>query len=286
MVTGAGGQLGRELCLQWGEAAVGWKHDDVDVAAATRVAAELAAVRPDVVVNAAAYTAVDQAESEKDACRRVNVDAVRSLATTCEKLGARLVQISTDYVFGGEHAARRRWRETDATEPHGVYATSKADGERVAADSAENLIVRTCGLYPGDAAMREGGNFVSTMLRLARSHDTLRVVNDQWCTPSYVPHVAAAIRFLCESGAVGIYHVTNRGEATWFDVAEEIMRLAGRTTRVEAISTAEYGAAAPRPSYSVLDTSKYLHTGGPDLPLWRDALAECLSGSERPTTGR
>ncbi len=163
----------------------------------------------------------------------------------------------------------------------GIYAVTKYEGERAAACWAKHLIVRTCGLYarPSHLAAK---NFVKTILRLARTKPKLRVVDDQCCTPSYVPHVARAVLFLVgadgargEGGAPwGIYNATNRGETTWCGMAREIVRLAGLDVPVEPITTAEFAAPAPRPAYSVLDTAAYHRLGGPAMPDWKQALAE------------
>jgi dTDP-4-dehydrorhamnose reductase len=190
-----------------------------------------------------------------------------------------LVQISTDYVFGGDAARRTPYRESDEPSPLGVYGWSKLEGERRAAGWAKHVIVRTCGLY-GPAAPRSGGNFVATMLRLGRQRGRLRVVADQCCTPTYVPHLAGAIRFLLGVGAPGLYHVVNAGATTWHDFAAEIFRQAGLAVSLEPITAAQYGAPAPRPAYSVLDTGKY-HAlpGAPPMPAWQKALAEYLRSS-------
>jgi dTDP-4-dehydrorhamnose reductase len=236
---------------------------------------------------------------------------VRYLVEACRPLGCALVQLSTDYVFGEQSGPPRPYREEDVPSPRGVYATAKLEGERAAAEYPRRLVVRTCGLY---ARPTRGlaGNFVGTILRLARSRTPLRVVGDQHCTPSYVPHVARAILFLLgadgspAAGPVpspvsvgepegdspifaasmpqksgqspaapwGIYHVTNSGATTWYEFACEIVRQAGIEARVEPITSAEYGAAAPRPRYSVLDTTAYHRLGGPPMPDWKSALAE------------
>ncbi|MFZ5830369.1 MAG: dTDP-4-dehydrorhamnose reductase [Planctomycetota bacterium] len=277
LVTGAAGQLGKELCLHLGERALGVDVAEIDLCDSPALRAALADIRPSAVVNCAAYTAVDKAESEPDLCRAVNTGAVAVLAAECRELEVPLVQISTDYVFG-DPGPRRPWRENDPPSPRGAYATTKLEGEQVARRCPRHLIVRTCGLYarPTD---EQAKNFVRTMLRLGSGGKPLKVVDDQHCTPSYVPHVARAIVFLlqaAESGRArwGTYHVTNDGETTWFEFAAEIFRIAKLDVVLERITTAEYGAPAPRPAYSVLSTSNYRALGGPPLPDWRDALTE------------
>ena len=251
----------------------------MDLTDAKSVRAALADLRPDALINTAAYTKVDKAEEEADLCRAINAQGVGHLAEVCRELDCPLVQISTDYVFGGDAARRTPYRESDEPGPQGVYAWSKLEGERRAAEWAKHLIVRTCGLY-GPAAPRSAGNFVATMLRLGRQGKQLRVVADQHCTPTYVPHLARAICFLLDSGAFGLCHVVNAGATTWYDFAAEIFRQAGLAVSLEPISTAQYGAASPRPAYSVLDTGKY-HAlpGAPPMPAWQEALAEHLRSS-------
>ena len=277
LVTGAAGQLGAELCRLLAGEAVGV---DVDVLDLTDRAAVLETVRrltPRAVIHCAAYTQVDQAETDAARCRAVNATAVESLAAACRELDRPLVQLSTDYLFAAGSMGRP-WREDDPPAPKGVYAVTKCEGERAAAAWPKHLIVRTCGLYarPSHLAAR---NFVKTILRLARAQPKLRVVDDQWCTPSYVPHVARAIVYLLGNNGArpapwGIYHVTNRGATTWCRFAREIVRLAGLAVPVEPITTAEFAAPAPRPAYSVLDTTAYHRLGGPAMPDWKEALGE------------
>jgi len=276
VVTGCRGQLGAALCRLWGQETVGLDLPDFDLTDRPRVREVLTAIRPRAVVNAAAYTLVDRAEREPERCRAVNVDGVACLAEVCRRLDCALVQISTDYVFGNDRGRTTPYRETDVPGPLGVYARSKLDGEIAASRWAKHLIVRTCGLY-GRLAERSAGNFVETMLRLAAAGKPLRVVDDQRCSPSYIPHVARALRFLLDIDARGIYHVVNSGDATWYEFACEIFRQAGLKVAIAPITSAEWNAPCPRPFYSVLDTSKYLALPNrPDLPPWQTALAEYL----------
>lgn len=287
VVTGCKGQLGAALCRQWGDESVGLDLPDFDLTDASKVREVLAAIRPRAIINAAAYTLVDRAEQEPERCRAVNVQGVIHLVEVCRRLDCMLVQISTDYVFGQDRGRTTPYRETDPPGPLGVYAQSKLDGELAAAQWPKHLIVRTCGLY-GRLAERSAGNFVETMLRLAAAGKPLRVVDDQRCTPSYVPHVARALRFLLDADARGIYHVVNAGQTTWYEFACEIFRQSGLSVPVARITSAEWNAPCPRPLYSVLDTSKYLALPGrPDLPPWQVALTEYFhereGGTRRPS---
>jgi dTDP-4-dehydrorhamnose reductase len=276
-VTGCGGQLGSELCRQLGADAVGLDLPEFDLTRRDRVVKLLAEIRPSVIINTAAFTRVDKAEEEVELCRAVNAGGVAHLVEACRSLDCTLVQISTDYVFGGDPARRTPYREIDPPSPQGVYARTKLEGERHAGRWPKHFIVRTCGLY-GRGGPRSGGNFVETMLRLGGRRRLVRVVCDQRCTPSYAPHVGRAIRFLLGTDAYGTYHVVNSGETTWHGMAAEIFRQARVEVELEAITTSEYGAAAPRPAYSVLDTAEYhLLPGRPAMPAWQDALAEYLA---------
>ena len=277
-VTGAYGQLGGELCRWLGPDAVALDVDTLDLTDGPAVARTFDTMRPDAVINCAAYTQVDRAEGEPDQCRAVNATAVEHLAAACGRLDCPLVQLSTDYVFGGEPHRTAPFDEDDPPSPRGVYATTKYEGERAARRHAKHLIVRTCGLYarPED---EWAVNFVRTILRLGETRGSIRIVADQHCTPSYVPHVAQAILFLLgvaggRPAPWGIYHVVNGGATTWHELAGEIFRLADVDVAVEPITTAEYAAAAPRPAYSVLGTVKYHAVGGPPMPDWRSALGE------------
>ncbi len=290
-VTGAAGQLGSELCRQLGPEAVPLTHDTLDLTRQSAVLERILGLRPDAVINCAAYTRVDQAESEPQKCRAVNVTAVEYLAGACGEIGCPLVQISTACVFSGADGRTRPYREDDPPSAQGVYAQTKLDAERAVARHVKHLIVRTCGLYAAPTQSL-AGNFVKTILHASRCRKTLRVVSDRHCTPSYVPHVARAVLFLVGRGAVtrsawGTYHVTNRGATTWYGFAQQIVRHAGLEVTLEPITAAAYGAAAPRPAYSVLDTAAYHRLGGPAMPDWQSALAEYFGHREhaRGNTG-
>jgi dTDP-4-dehydrorhamnose reductase len=277
VVVGAQGQLGSELCRQLGSQAVGLDLPAFDLTDRRGVLRILAGAAPPVVINTAAYTRVDDAEQDHVRCREINETGVAHLVEACRQTGSVLIQISTDYVFGGDAARSTPYRETDLPAPQSVYAKTKLAGEDQARRWEKHFIVRTCGLYGGPAP-RSAGNFVSTMLRLAETRQKIRVVRDQRLTPSYVPHVARAILFLRTTEAFGTYHVVNAGQTTWFEFASEIFRVARCQVQLQAVTSADYPAKATRPRYSVLDTSKY-HAlpGGPAMPDWHEALAECLS---------
>ncbi|MGC4002144.1 MAG: NAD(P)-dependent oxidoreductase [Pirellulales bacterium] len=243
------------------------------------ISKEQATARP-TVINCAAYTKVDLAEKEPELCRRINVEAVQVLAQVCRHVGAKLVHIGSDYVFGSSAPRDVPCRETDPIAPQSVYALSKADGDEAALNAPFGLVVRTCGLYDRVSGPRHA-NFPTTMLRLAGERPRLRVVGDQTCTPSYVPDIVTGIVELLRHDAVGLYHLTNAGETTWYDFAVELLRLAESTTPIDRITTAEFNAPAPRPAYSVLDSTKAQSLTGHVMPAWEDALVRYVASLDR-----
>jgi dTDP-4-dehydrorhamnose reductase len=275
-ILGSQGQLGAELCRQLGGESVPLSRDQCDITDFPATRETLLRLSPHAVINAAAYTKVDLAEAHPSKCFRLNADAVANLATICGEMNVPLVQISTDYVFCGAPTRDVPLTEDDSPCPKGVYAQSKLAGELAAATCRNHLIVRTCGLY-GPRNKPNQANFVDTMLRFARERRAVRVVADQRCTPSYVADVAAAMIALINLDAGGVYHVVNEGDATWHEFAVELFRIAGLGIHVEPITTAQFGAAAPRPAYSVLSTAKYVSLTGQPLPHWRASLQKYLA---------
>jgi dTDP-4-dehydrorhamnose reductase len=281
-VLGAGGQLGRDLCPRLEGEVVALPRARVDLTRPGETRAVLTSLGPDVVVNCAAYNFVDSAEAEVEAAFAVNAFAVRELALVCRDLGCVLVHFSTDHVFGLDAGRRTPWTEDSAPGPVSVYGASKLAGEHfVRALCPRHFVVRTCGLFGLFGSGGKGGNFVETMLRLAAQSRPLRVVADQVCTPSYTADVADAAARLVRTDRYGLYHVTSGGACTWHEFAREIFALAGLQVEVQAITSDEYGAAARRPAYSVLDNGGWRRLGLPPLPPWQVALAAYLKERER-----
>lgn len=270
VILGAGGMLGRALALEIPSARA-LQRAQLDV---TNVAAVRAALTPGVthVLNAAAYTSVDEAESDLTHVR-VNQDAVGVLASRCREIGALLVHVSTDYVFSGKGI--RPYREEDAVDPVNSYGRGKLGGERRAFEyGGPVLLVRSSWLFG------EGGpNFVDTILKKAESGaKELRVVHDQVGRPTGTSDLARAIRILVERRAVGLVHFANTGETSWYELASEALRLSGwRDVNVRPVPSAEVPRPARRPVYSVLDTSVYERLVGEKPRPWRDALASYLA---------
>jgi len=281
-VVGAAGQLGTALVQQLGARAIPVTRAMLDITAGDAVRATIARLRPDVVINCAAWTAVDAAERDSAGCHAVNVTAVEHLATACSDHGLRFVQISTDYVFGADRTRARPYREADAPGPLNAYGVSKLAGEEAARTCPDHLVIRTCGLYASspEGPIR-GRNFLDTMRVLATTRPEVRVVADQACTPSYVPHVAVGILGLLTTGAVGTFHVVNEGQTSWYELASELFRRAGIATRVVPIESSDYPSPAERPRYSVLDTTAFAAATRFRLPDWRAGVMDYLG--EPPT---
>jgi dTDP-4-dehydrorhamnose reductase len=244
-------------------------HAELDIRDGARIRELARWFRPEVCFNAAAYTAVDRAESEPDLADEINHLAAQRVAEVCRDLVVRLLHYSTDYVFDG--SATAPIREDAPTAPLGVYGATKLAGEEaVLRSGADAWVVRTAWVYG-----LEGGNFIKTVLRVCRERGAMRVVDDQRGSPTWARDLAAASLALARHGAPhGLYHLTNSGEATWFEVARETVRLAGLDARVEPITTADYPTPARRPAYSVLDNARWRELGHAPLRGWREALAE------------
>ena len=286
LVTGACGQLGNEMQLQAQQhPGHQWFFTDVvsvdsgipavtslDITDRDAIEAFVADNAIDIIVNCAAFTAVDRAESEPERALLLNATAPGYLAAAIKQRGGQLIQISTDYVFDG--TAHTPYTEESSTCPASVYGRTKLAGEEaVMSASASAMIIRTAWLYS-----RFGNNFVKTMLRLSREKSELGVIFDQIGTPTYARDLAAAIMRAIDSGIVpGIYHFSNEGVISWYDFTKAIHRLAGITTcKVHPLHTAEYPTPATRPHYSVLDKTKIKQTYSIEVPYWLDSLEACI----------
>jgi dTDP-4-dehydrorhamnose reductase len=282
IVIGANGQLGRDLCPRLPGEVVALTREQADLTQPDQLRQALANLRPGIVINCAAYNFVDRAESEPDTAFAVNTWGVRTLALLCRDLDCTLVQFSTDHVFGLDATRHLPWGETDLPGPVNVYGLSKLSGEYlVRALCPHHIVLRTCGLYGLWGSGGKGGNFVETMLRLAGQSKPLRVVNDQICTPSSTTDVAEATVALLAAGGQGLYHLTNAGACSWHEFAATIFQLAGVPVELTPISSQEYGAAARRPSYSVLAAQRWKEQGLPPLRPWEEALADYLNQRRR-----
>jgi dTDP-4-dehydrorhamnose reductase len=273
-LCGAGGMLAAdvvEVFSQRGHQVVQLSIDDLDITKIEDVLVKMKELKPEVIFNAAAYTNVDGCEAEPDVAYQVNCIGPRNLAIAAEEIGASIVHISTDYVFGG--VGNKPFREYDPVMPKSVYGKSKLDGEIVVRNNCKrHYIVRTAWLFGF-----HGNNFVRTMLRLAKERDVLTVVNDQVGSPTFSFDLAQALADLIESPSYGTYHLTNSDSCTWFDFTREILRQAGlEHVKVEPITTEQLNRAADRPRYSVMDNYMWRLDGHSPLRSYREALSHYL----------
>ena len=272
-VAGARGMLGRELLGMLGGTATGLTRDEMDITSLDSVRKAMMSLRPAVVVNTIAYTNVDGCESNRQQAFRVNGEGVKNLAAATAEIGARLVHISSDYVFDGKKESP--YLEDDPVNPLSVYGESKLAGEESARLNPDHLIIRTQWLYG-----LHGKNFVETMLRLSAEKEELAVVDDQVGSPTWTFDLSLAVKALIDNGSTGTYHAVNSGRCSWFDFAAAIFAEKGITTRLKRISSAELDRPARRPQFSVLDCGKLLRDAGMQMEDWRDALRKYLNAKE------
>lgn len=275
LITGCNGQLGRALNTLLKETpditVLNTDTDTLNICDAEQVLAFARQHMPDTIINCAAHTAVDRCETEQELARQINAVGPKNLALAAKEIHAQIVQVSTDYVFDGN--TDRPYVESDTPCPQSVYGMTKLAGEEaVAATTDQYYIARTAWLY-GD-----GNNFVRTMLRLAETHDTITVVNDQFGSPTSALELARMLLHIADSHEYGIYHATCEGSASWYEFAKAIFKLANSSVNVVPVTTEEYTAAiAKRPKNSVLENKK-LHTiGSYRMKDWQDALKEYMT---------
>lgn len=274
MVTGAKGQLGTDLIPELKKQNVQVIEADIDTLDITdrsAVEAFIEAHKPDAVIHLAAYTAVDKAEEEKDICTAVNVTGTANLAEVCGRLGIKILYTSTDYIFGSDDD---NWLETDApVNPCNHYGLTKYQGEQIIRESCEkHFIIRISWVFGV-----HGKNFVYTMLRLADTRETLTVVNDQIGSPTFTPDLSKLIAEMILTDKYGTYHASNEDICSWADFANAIMKLAGKSTKIVPISSADYPCAAKRPFNSRLSKASLDKAGFERLPTWQDALTRFLA---------
>jgi len=281
-VFGAAGQLGNELVRELaarGHFVQGFDRAQVDITDAGQVERAVAQLKPDLVINAAAYNQVDVAEREPLAAYLVNALAVRHLAVACRQWDIRLVHFSTDYVFDGK--ANRPYVEEDPTHPLSAYAVSKLAGELYAQAYLDApLIIRTSGVYGPRGRHTARGNFIELMLRLAAEDRPIRVVEDHIASPTYAPALAARTADLIERGASGLFHLGGGTPISWFDYAAMIFRVAGVSARLQPTNEREYRTAARRPKYSALSNRKAEALGIAPMPPLEQAIRQYLDSRE------
>ncbi len=273
IITGCNGQLGREMNRFYaGNTDIELINTDVDELDITNVDAVMKLakeVQPYAIVNCAAYTAVDACETNQDLAFKVNAIGPRNLAIAARETGAKILHVSTDYVFDG--TKETPYYESDPICPQSVYGSTKAEAEKMVQQMAERFyILRTAWLY-GD-----GKNFAKTMLRLSETNDVVKVVGDQFGTPTSAYELTKSIDSLLFTDNYGLFHATCEGSCNWAEFATEIFRLAGKNTKVQAITTEEYGAPANRPAHSVLENYMFKMTSGYMFADWHDVIEKYL----------
>lgn len=272
LITGAYGMLGsdlREILKNHELIATGFK--ELDITNEEKVIEFICENSPEIVINAAAYTAVDDCETNYDDAYAVNAIGPRNLAIACNKIDIPLIHISTDYVFDG--SKNTPLLEDDELGPQSAYGKTKLEGEKFIQENTEKyFILRTAWLYGV-----HGGNFVQTMLNLAKEHDKITVVNDQIGSPTFSYDLAKGISNLLNSEKYGIYHLTNEGECSWYEFAKDIFELSKIDLKLIPVSTEEFQKPAPRPHYSVLSNEKWIKAGFPPMRNYKEALNEYLA---------
>jgi dTDP-4-dehydrorhamnose reductase len=276
VITGAGGQLASDLRKVLSEHdLMPLTHGDLDICDAATVRETLTRLRPDIVINTAAFHRVDDCETQVQKAFEVNVFGVGTLCRACAEVDAVLLHISTDYVFDG--CKGQPYLEEDAATPMNVYGISKLAGELIIQSRLERyFIVRSSGLYGSAGASGKGGNFVNTMLRKARDGEKIQVVDDQRLSPTYTRHLAAKIAWLITTDHYGLFHITSSESCSWYEFAGAIFELASIQADLSPTTSAAFPTAARRPSYSVLAHGRLHAIGADDLPTWHQGLQEYL----------
>jgi dTDP-4-dehydrorhamnose reductase len=279
LITGAKGQLGctlRQIAPDYPAFDFVFTDvDELDITRADSITASFERYRPAWCINAAAYTAVDKAETERQAAYAINVEAVRLLAAACRMYGTAMLHISTDFVFNGSQSVPLT--EEDSAEALNYYGETKRQGEILLQQSGiPHVIIRTSWLYSP-----YGSNFVKTMLRLGRERGTLNVIDDQIGTPTFAEDLARTIMVVIQHDyhaqpAYGLYHYSNQGAASWYDFAHAIFDIANVQVALHPIPTSAYPTPARRPHYSLMNKAKIKHTFGISIPHWRESLQRCL----------
>lgn len=290
LVVGAEGQLGHDLCAEFADATLHRADLDgdghiVDITNAGAVDALLADLKPDVVFNTAAAHNVALCEQDPATSFSVNATGARNLAVACKAAGARLLHVSTDYVFGD--GATAPLVESDLPQPLSVYAASKLAGEHLIASVLDDhIVVRTAAIYGTAACRAKGGrNFIGTMLHLAATRPEVKVVTDEITTPTYTRALAKQMRLLAEKGAPGLYHTTCQGACSWYEFAQAIFEETGTQVKLTPTTSEEFQSPVRRPNYSVLENKRARDEGLDIMPPWREGLRDYLAAADA-TTGQ
>jgi dTDP-4-dehydrorhamnose reductase len=277
IILGAHGQLGHAFCQRLGPTALGLGRERADLTRPAELRKLLGELRPQTVINCAAYNFVDRAEKHPLEAMEVNLAGTASLARTCAELDCLLLHFSTDHVFGQDRQRKSPYTEDGMPGPVNVYGHSKLGGEYAVRSLCPlHFIVRTCGLYGQAGSTGKRGNFVDTMLRLGREEPRVKVVEDQICTPTFVDDLVEASLNLLTTQCHGVYHLTNAGSCSWLEFARTIFSLAGVAAEAVGVTSAVLARSAQRPGYSVLDGGRYGNLGFPAMRPWQAALQSYL----------
>ncbi|MFC1938408.1 dTDP-4-dehydrorhamnose reductase [Chloroflexota bacterium] len=279
LITGANGQLGTDLCQALHDfQVIPLTHKDIEITNMNLVKESFSKYKPEIIINTAANVRVDDCETVQDKAFKVNALGAKNVAIAAEGIRAKLVHISTDYVFGGEAELRvAPYTEFDDPFPPNMYGNSKLAGEDFVHQFCRKpFVIRTSGLFGIAGSSGKGGNFIETMLRLGKERDELRVVNDQVFSPTYSRDLAKKLVQLITTEYYGIFHITNNGACSWYEFTTEILKLAGLKTSVIPIASDEYPQKARRPRFSVLDNYHLRLLGMDDMRTWKEALRDYM----------
>lgn len=271
LVTGVKGQLGYDVVMELknrGHEAIGLDATEMDITDKEAVEKVIGEIKPDAVIHCAAYTAVDKAEDNVDICRKVNADGTENIAKICKELNCKMMYISTDYVFDGQ--GTNYWEPDEkVTTPLNIYGLTKYEGEQAVQRFVDQFfIIRISWVFGIN-----GNNFIKTMLRLGKENGSVKVVDDQYGSPTYTADLAVLLCDMIESNQYGIYHATNEGVCSWYEFACEIFKQADMNVTVTPVSSSEFSAKAKRPSNSRMSKEKLVEKGFSKLPSWQDAVA-------------
>jgi len=275
LITGANGLLGNELVsvLKNDHSLILFSHSQLDISDSESVNKQIDSSLPDIIINSAAYTQVDVCETNYDLAYKSNAIGPKNLANKCKQLGIPFIHISTDYVFEGNENNNKPYKEDDKLGPKTVYGKTKLEGENLVKQNCDKyFILRTAWLYG------QGKNFVKTMLNLSKKNKELKVVNDQIGSPTYAKDLAKAIKEIIDkkSDKYGIYHITNKGEVSWYEFAKKIFEIKKIEIKINPVTSEEFPRPAPRPHYSVLSNQKWIDAGFNPLRNYEEALKEYL----------
>ncbi len=284
MIVGARGQLGRDLAQEFSDCQVTlYDSEDMDIADEAKVQQQVSFIGPDLIINSAAFTRVDDCEREHLRAFEINALGPLHLALACKRWNVPLIHISTNYVFDGEKGSS--YNENDSARPINSYGITKRAGEEyVQYTWADSAIVRVSGLFGLSPSRMKGTNFVEAMLRLGKKGAPLRIVSDEYVSPTFTQDAAKQVRRLVEREDRGVFHLSNQGQCSWLEFAQEIFNGAGMTVGVEAVTAEQYGAPAKRPPNSSLDNQRFRALGYPDMRCWKQALADYLAQRAKQET--